>query len=348
MFKTMKTTLLAAVMATTTLASTTAIADEPSKSDRVVIGTSIYAGWMPWYQIKDSGIMDQVNKEFGTNVEIRTYGTYDASFADYTGRALQGVTLTNMDAILSPASAGVESIALVNGDASNGNDAVIAASDMSCEDMEDKKVHLMVGTVSQYVLNGFLSTCGLTDLDVDMVNVTDAEIETIFLQNEDPNLVVVTWNPVVQNIMKNPRAVKLFDSSQMEDEIIDTMYVNAGLHPDVYSAITEAWYRGMEVMTTRGKAQKDMVRDMAAAAELTPQELQQQFTTTKFYPNRKIAKAFTESDKLKEVMQKVVSFIDDKEMLDDSVVETIGIQFPDGTVLGNSSNVKVRFTTEYL
>ena len=64
MFKTMKTTLLAAVMATSALASTAAIADEPSKSDRVVIGTSIYAGWMPWYQIKDSGIMDQVNKDW--------------------------------------------------------------------------------------------------------------------------------------------------------------------------------------------------------------------------------------------------------------------------------------------
>ena len=41
MFKTMKTTLLAAVMATSALASTAAIADEPSKSDRAVIGTSI-------------------------------------------------------------------------------------------------------------------------------------------------------------------------------------------------------------------------------------------------------------------------------------------------------------------
>lgn len=346
MFKSMKTTLVAAVMAT--VGMTSMANAEVAKDDKVVIGTSIYAGWMPWYQIKDSGIMDEVNAEFGTNVQIRTYGTYDASFADYTGLALQGVTLTNMDAILSPASASVKSIALINGDASDGNDAIIAASDLSCSDLEGQDVHLMVGTVSQYVLNSYLATCDLTDLDVNMINVTDAEIETIFLQNEDPSLVVVTWNPVVQNIMKNPRAVKLFDSSQIEDEIVDTMYVNADLHPDVYRAITEAWYRGMKVMTTRGKAQRTMITDMALAAELTPQELQKQFETTKFYPNRKAAKAFTESQKLKDVMAKVVAFIDEKEMLEDKVSETIGIQFPDGTVLGNASNVQLVFTTEYL
>ena len=346
MFKSMKTALIATLMAT--LGMTSVANAEAAKDDKVVIGTSIYAGWMPWYHIKDSGIMDQVNSEFGTNVEIRTYGTYDASFADYTGRALQGVTLTNMDAILSPASAGVKSIALVNGDSSDGNDAIIAASEMSCTDLEGQKVHLMVGTVSQYVLNSYLSTCGLTDLDVDMVNVTDAEIETIFLQNEDPSLVVVTWNPVVQNIMKNPSAVKLFDSSQIEDEIFDTMYLNEGLHPDVYRAVTEAWYRAMRTMTTRGKAQRQMVSDMAGAAELTAKELSQQFSTTKFYPTRELAKEFTESEKLKDVMGKVVDFIDQKEMLDDKVVDTIGIQFPDGTVLGNASNVQIVFSTEYL
>jgi NitT/TauT family transport system substrate-binding protein len=348
MFKRMKLTILAATALAATALATPALASEPSKSDKVVIGTSIYAGWMPWYQIKDSGLMDQVNKEFGTNVQIRTYGTYDASFADYTGRALQGVTLTNMDAILSPASAGIKSLALINGDSSDGNDAVIAASDMSCSDLKGKDVHLMVGTVSQYVLNGYLSTCGLTDFDVNMVNVTDAEIETIFLQNENPSLVVVTWNPVVQNIMNTPNAVKLFDSSQIEDEIIDTMYVNADLHPDVYRAITEAWYRAMKVMTTRGKAQKEMVRDMASAAELTGSELQKQFETTKFYPTREVAKTFTESDKLKDVMAKVVDFIDTKEMLEDSVKSTIGIQFPDGSVLGNADNVKIVFTVDYL
>lgn len=346
----LKTILTTSAIALSLLAASVlpAQAATPSKSEEVVVGTSIYAGWMPWYVIgQQGGIMDQVNAEFGTNVKVRTYGTYDASFADYTGKAIQGVTLTNMDALLSPASAGVKSIALVNGDASNGNDAVIAASDMSCSDMEGKKVYLMVGTVSQYVLNSYLNTCDLTDLDVDMVNTTDAEIETLFLQNKDPELVVVTWNPVVQNIMSNPSAVKLFDSSQIEDEILDTMYVNAGLHPDVYRAITEAWYRGMKVMTTRGKAQKEMLMDMASSAEVTPSELMNQFATTKFYPTREAAKSFTESERLKEVMKKVVKFIDEKEMLEGGA-SAIGVQFPDGSVLGDSSNVQVVFTTDYL
>jgi NitT/TauT family transport system substrate-binding protein len=340
----LKTTLLAATMLAATAGSAMAT---PSKSDEVIVGTSIYAGWMPWYYVQSSGIMDTVNAKYGTNVKIRTYSTYDASFSDYTGRAIQGVTLTNMDAILSPSDAGVQSLALINGDASHGNDAIVAASKMSCTDLEGKKVYLMVGTVSQYVLNSYLGTCGLTDLDVDMVNTTDADIATLFLENKDPSLIVVTWNPIVQTIMEKPTAIKLYDSASIEDEILDTMYVNTGLAPEVYQAITEAWYTALDQMAKRGKAQKEMVSDMAAAAEVGTAQLMKQFKTTKFYKTKASAKAFTESDRLKEVMKKVTGFISDKEMLP-TPVSGIGIQYPDGTVLGDKDNVQIIFTTEYL
>lgn len=319
------------------------------KDDRVIVGTSIYAGWMPWYHIKSSGIMDQVNKKYGTNVEIRTYGTYDASFSDYTGRAIQGVTLTNMDAILNPADAGIRSIALINGDASHGNDAIVAKRETQCKELKGRKVYLMQGTVSQYLLNSYLETCGLDDSDVSMVNTTDADIATLFLNSNDPELVVVTWNPVVQTIMADPKAVKLFDSSQIEDQILDTMYVIDGLHDDVYKAITEAWYTGLAVMSSRSIEQKEMIEVMASESAVTSKQLLQQFKTTKFYETPEKAKAFTESQKLKDVMLKVTQFIQDKDMLPTvDNVSDIGIQYPDGTVLGNKDNIQIIFTTKYL
>jgi NitT/TauT family transport system substrate-binding protein len=332
-----------------TFAAPTFAADTPSKSDKVTIATSVYAGWMPWYSIKESGIVDQVNQEMGTNIKIRTYGTYEASFMDYTGHAVQGVTLTNMDVLLSPAEAGVTSIAVINGDASHGNDAIVANRKMSCEEMDGKKVYLMEGTVSQYVLNSFLSTCGLSDLDVKMQNTTDADIATLFLENNDPDLVVVTWNPVVATIMSKPNAVELYNSAQIEDEILDSMYMNTGLAPEVYQAVNEMWYRGMKMMTTRGKGQREMMNTMASAAEVTPKQLAGQFKTTKFYSNQESAKSFVESDRLKEVMAKVTKFIQDKEMLPNTKdISEIGIQFPDGTVLGSKDNIQVIFTSEYL
>ncbi len=344
--KLMKSTLLAATVLATTMGAAHAT---PDKSEKVTIGTSVYAGWMPWYFIKSSGIMDQVNAKHGTNVEVRTYGTYDASFSDYTGRSIQGVTLTNMDALLSPAEAGVQSLALINGDASHGNDAIVANSQMSCSDLKGKKVYLMVGTVSQYLLNSYLSTCGLSDLDVDMVNTTDSDIATLFLESKDPDLVVATWNPIVQTIMQKPSAVELYTSASAEDEILDTMYMNTGLAPEVYTAVTEMWYTAMDRMSTRGKAQKEMIMDMASEAEVSPKQLMEQFKTTKFYTTSAKAKAFTESDRLKEVMTKVTTFIQDKEMLPNTEnVSEIGIQFPDGTVMGSKDNVQIIFTTDYL
>jgi len=339
--KTLIATLMTAAISFTAMAA-------PAANDRVVVGTSIYAGWMPWYHIKSSGILDTVNKKYGTNVEVRTYATYDASFADYTGGSLDGVTLTNMDALLNPADAGIQSYALINGDASHGNDAIVAASPMQCTDLKGKKVYLVQGTVSQYLLNKYLETCGLDDTDVKMQNTTDAEIGNLFLNNEDPNLVVVTWNPVVQSIMTKPNAVKLFSSSEIEDQILDTMYVKTGLHPNVYKALNEAWYMAMERMTSRSVQKDEMIEEMASLSGSDVAGFVSQLKTTKFYVTQQQAKQFTESDKLKSVMKEVVEFVDSKDMMPNTKASKIGIQFPDGTVLGDKNNVKIIFTTEFM
>ena len=89
------------------------------------VAWSIYVGWMPWGYLEDSGIMDKWAEKYGIDVEIVQINDYVESINQYTAGAFDGVTATNMDTLSIPSGGGVDTTALIVGDYSNGNDAVI-------------------------------------------------------------------------------------------------------------------------------------------------------------------------------------------------------------------------------
>ena len=80
---------------------------------------SIYAGWMPWGQIQESGLMKKWADKYGISVEIVQINDYVESINQYTAGAYDGCSMTNMDALSIPAGGGVDTTALIIGDYSN-------------------------------------------------------------------------------------------------------------------------------------------------------------------------------------------------------------------------------------
>ena len=62
------------------------------------------------------------------------------------------------------------------------------------------------------------------------------------------------------------------------------------------------------------------------------------------------AVAFGSGPKLKETMEYVRSFSFDKGLYGEGAAskDLVGIELPDGSILGDPSNVKLRFTTKYM
>lgn len=321
-------------------------------TDKTVIGYSPYTGWEAYAYIKEFGIMESVNSEFGTNIEIRRYATYDASLSAYAGGTIHGLTMTNMDALA--LSLGVPSVAIINGDTSHGNDAVIGHGIETCADMKGKKVYLFTQSISHTVLSDFLATCGLTDADVTLKHVaSDGDIPVIFAKavRDGEKIAVSAWNPQVYTILENPKAELLFNSAMTEGKVLDSLYArdDKSIGDKEILALNEMWYRAMAVMMKRGSKKIEMIKYMAETTGATKTEFEAQMKTTRFLPTKAMALKEVNSDEQKVNMAYYVKFLEDQDMLGDySDGSEFGIKFADGTVLGDSGNVIMTFTSKYL
>jgi len=129
--------------------ATTAAAEE--KTD-FKLAWSIYVGWMPWGYLEESGIMDKWAAKYGIDVEIVQINDYIESINQYTAGQFDGVSATNMDTLSIPSGGGVDTTALIVGDYSNGNDAVILKGDGDLSTLKGKPVNLVELSVSHYLL----------------------------------------------------------------------------------------------------------------------------------------------------------------------------------------------------
>ena len=111
----------------TTTAITLALTSGAFAQDRTEfkVAWAIYGGWMPWGYLEDSGIMDKWADRYGIDVEIVQINDYVESINQYTAGQFDGVSATNMDTLSIPAGGGVDTTALIIGDYSNGNEAII-------------------------------------------------------------------------------------------------------------------------------------------------------------------------------------------------------------------------------
>ncbi|GAA6160371.1 putative urea ABC transporter substrate-binding protein [Ruegeria sp. HU-ET01832] len=311
---------------------------------------SIYVGWMPWGYLEDSGIMDKWADKYGIDVEIVQFNDYVESINQYTAGAFDGVSATNMDTLSIPSGGGVDTTALIVGDYSNGNDAVIMKGAGSLEDLKGKPVNLVELSVSHYLLARGLDSVGLEESDLaSVINTSDADMIAAFATPDVE--AVVTWNPLVSEIMgSNPDAVNLFDSSKIPGEILDLMVVNTETleaNPSFGKAVAGAWY---EIMALMAAGDEEVLTAMAEASGTDLEGYKAQLAATEMFFDPAAAVAQASAGDLPETMTNVAEFLFDKGILGEGApsADFVGIAYPDGTTTGDAGNVKFRFDTTYM
>jgi NitT/TauT family transport system substrate-binding protein len=313
------------------------------------VAWSIYVGWMPWGYLEDSGIMDKWADKYGIDVEIVQINDYIESINQYTAGRFDGVSATNMDTLSIPAGGGVDTTALIVGDYSNGNDAVILKGEGDLASLSGMPVNLVELSVSHYLLARGLDSIGLSEADLDgVINTSDADMIAAFAT--DDVQAVVTWNPLVSSILEDPSATKLFDSSDIPGEIIDLMVVNTEVlaaNPNFGKALAGAWYEVMGLMAAGDEA---VLSAMAEASGTDLAGYQAQLASTEMFYDPAAAVAFTSSPELPVTMTSVAEFLFDKGILGEGApsADFVGITYPDGSVVGNADNVQFRFDTTYM
>jgi NitT/TauT family transport system substrate-binding protein len=335
--------------ATAALALATAAPALAQEKTEFRVAWSIYVGWMPWGYLEDSGIMDKWADKYGIDVEIVQINDYVESINQYTAGAFDGVSATNMDTLSIPAGGGVDTTALIVGDFSNGNDAVIIKGEGDLADLAGKPVNLVELSVSHYLLARALDSVDLKESDLaSVINTSDADMIAAF-QTPDVEA-VVTWNPLVSTILEDPNAKKLFDSSNIPGEIIDLMVVNTEVleaNPDFGKALVGAWYEVMGLMAAGDEA---VLTAMAEASGTDLAGYKAQLASTQMFYTPAEAVAFTQSAELPATMTTVAEFLFDKGILGEGApsADFVGIAYPDGSTTGDANNVTFRFDTTYM
>jgi len=319
------------------------------KTTKFKVMWSIYVGWMPWPYADESGILKKWADKYGIEIEL-LMADYIPSIEAYVAEEVDACVMTNMEALDMPASSGVDTTALIIGDFSNGNDALLTRNNLQFKDLKGKEIYLVELSVSHYLLARGLEMNGMSENDVRLINAMDSDIAPVFISN-DKQETVVTWNPMVIAIEQTPGVTRIFDSSQIPGEIIDMLVARTEVlekHPELGKALVGAWYETMNIMS--GPQSEEMLTQMAKRAGSKDEaEYRKQLETTEMFYQPEEAVEFAKGPKLKETMDFVRKFCFNHELLGDAKsADEVGIRFPDGTILGNKENVKLRFTTEYI
>jgi len=318
--------------------------------DSFKVAWTIYVGWMPWDYANNAGIVKKWADKYGIEIEVTQINDYVESINQYTAGGFDACVMTNMDALTIPAASGVDSTALIVGDFSNGNDAVILKNKKSLKDIKGQKVNLVELSVSHYLLARGLESAGMSEKDIKVVNTSDADMVAVY-GTKDVSA-VTTWNPLVSEIMSMPGSNKVFDSSQIPGEIIDLMVVNTKTlknNPKLGKALTGAWYEIMSVMSGKDKKATDAKIAMGKASGTDLKGYNSQLASTKMFYKAADAVAFTKSKALKSTMAKVAKFSFDHGILGDGAPNAsfIGIETPSG-IFGDKKNVKLRFNSSFM
>jgi NitT/TauT family transport system substrate-binding protein len=237
------------------------------------------------------------------------------------------------------------------GDFSNGNDAVILKNKADLAAIKGQKINLVEFSVSHYLLARALESKQLAEKDIKVVNTSDADLAAAYKTSDVT--AVVTWNPIVSEILASPGATKVFDSSQIPGEIMDLMVANTAVlkdNPNFGKALVGIWYETIAKMNASGVEGVAAKEAMAKASGTDLAGFESQLVSTKLFDKAPAAVNFTKSVTIGSTMDRVRKFLFDKALLgkDAKSADAVGIELADKTILGDKGNVKLRFDPTYM
>jgi NitT/TauT family transport system substrate-binding protein len=239
--------------------SATALA-EPLK-----IGYSDWPGWVAW----EVGIEKGWFADAGVDVKFEWFD-YVASMEAFAAGQLDAVAMTNGDALVTGATGGKNVMIIVN-DYSNGNDMVVGGPGISSvKDLKGKKVGVEIGFVGHLLLLNALEKNGLSEADVELVNVPTNETPQVLASGDVD--AIVAWQPNSgQALSQVPGSTPIYTSKNEPGLIYDVLAVSPAslaAHKAEWETITKVWYKIVDYIYDP-KTQDEAVAIMAARVGLS-------------------------------------------------------------------------------
>ncbi|MFT6039297.1 MAG: NitT/TauT family transport system substrate-binding protein, partial [Candidatus Azotimanducaceae bacterium] len=231
------------------------------------IGYSDWPGWVGWEIAVENGWFE----EAGVDVEFEWFD-YVASMDAFAAGQLDAVGMTNGDTLVT-GSAGAQGVMVLLHDYSNGNDMIVAAPGItSVTALKGKKVGVEIGFVSHLLLLNALEKAGLSEADVELVNVPTNETPQVLASGDVD--AIVAWQPSSSLALQSlPGSTAVYTSADEPGLIYDLLVVSPtslAQNRSEWRTVVDVWYRIVDYINnpaTRANAIDIMAARVGLSAE---------------------------------------------------------------------------------
>jgi len=296
-----------------------------ASAEPLKIGYSDWPGWVAWEVAIDKGWF----KEAGVDVKFDWFD-YVASMDAFAAGQLDAVSMTNGDALVTGAT-GAKSVMILVNDYSNGNDMIIGAPGIdSLKALKGKKVGVEIGFVDHLLLLNGLKKNGMSEADVELVNVPTNETPQVLASGGVD--AIGAWQPSSGSALELvPGSKPIYTSADEPGLIYDLLCVSPeslSARRDDWKKVIAVWYRVVDYIKdpkTFDDAVKIMAARVGVPAEqykkfisgtniLTLAEAKKHFAKgdgfTSVYGSTKISDDFNVANKVYEKPQDIDAYID--------------------------------------
>jgi NitT/TauT family transport system substrate-binding protein len=237
-------------------------------ADSLKIGYSDWPGWVAW----EIAIQKGWFKEAGLDVQFEWF-EYVPSMEAFAAGKLDAVSMTNGDALVTGAT-GAPSKAIIINDYSNGNDMIVAKPGIaSIKDLKGKKIGVEVGFVDHLLLLKALEANGMTESDVELVNVATSETPKAFASGDVD--AIGAWQPSSGQALKAvPGSKAIYTSADVPGLIYDVLAVSPAslsARGDDWKKVAQVWYKVVDYFYDPA-TREDAIKIMSSRVNLTPEE----------------------------------------------------------------------------
>jgi NitT/TauT family transport system substrate-binding protein len=207
------------------------------------IGYSTWVGYGPLFLAQDKRFFD----ETGVNVNLINVEDPKLRFAALAAGKLDGLvtTLDTMSLYWKPT---FRFQAVLGLDDSRGGDGIVARDSITTiKGLRGKRVAVNRGSVSDFFLNVLLKQNGMTEKDLNIVNMRQDDAGAAFLGGKVD--AAVTWEPWLSRAKQSPNGHILIDSSKTPGLIVDILVMRQNViqaEPGPIKATVEGWYKAVD------------------------------------------------------------------------------------------------------
>lgn len=278
-------------------------------------GQTLKVGYNQW--IGSAGMFVAMEKDLfkkhGVDVEFTEFAGPGDGVAAVIAGQLDGVMTTTDNVILIADKTGPgKMVQVFFTDTSAGADAIIAGEDYeSVSDLKGKTVAATIGQVNHLLLIKALHSAGLSEDDVNLVNM-DAEVAgAAFVAGKLD--AAVTWEPWLTKGRSRGGNI-VYSSADAPNLILDTFAVNADVaksKADEIAAFIAAVDEGTQMVMDEPEASARILADFLSVSEA---DVKGMLSGVKLYDLEDNAELFEEDD-LKASAQEVADFLESREII---------------------------------